>query len=68
MISVIVPVYNTAQYLERVIEALLVQDFPREEFELIFVDNDSEDNSRAILGHHPQIRVFDETRIGRHTN
>lgn len=64
MISVIVPVYNTARYLERVIEALLAQDFPREEFELIFVDNGSEDNSRAILERHPQIRVFNETERG----
>jgi len=64
MISVIVPVYNTAQYLERVIEALLAQDFPRDEFELIFVDNGSEDNSRAILERYPQIRVFVETERG----
>lgn len=64
MISVIVPVYNTGQYLETVIEALLAQDFPREEFELIFVDNGSEDDSRAILERHSQIRVFRESERG----
>ena len=64
MISVIVPVYNAGQYLERVIAALLSQDYPREAFELIFVDNGSDDNSLAILERQPQIRVFGVSERG----
>ena len=64
MISVIVPVYNTAAYLERVIEALKAQDFPRNGYELIFVDNGSSDGSAAILRRHPEIRAFQEPERG----
>lgn len=64
MISVIVPVYNTAAYLERVIGALQAQDFPRDGYELIFVDNGSRDDSAAILRCHPEIRVFQEPERG----
>lgn len=64
MISVIVPVYNTAQYLERVFAALLKQDYPQDAYELIFVDNGSSDNSIAILERFPQIRLFREPERG----
>lgn len=64
MISVILPVYNTAQYLERVIAALLAQDYPQDAYELIFVDNGSSDNSIAILERFPQIRLFSESERG----
>ncbi len=64
MISVIVPVYNTGRYLDRVIAALLTQDYSRGEFELIFVDNGSEDDSRSILERQSQIRVFYESGRG----
>ena len=58
MISVIVPVYNTAQYLEQVINALLNQEYQHSEFELIFVDNSSTDHSLSILKRYPEIQVF----------
>jgi glycosyltransferase involved in cell wall biosynthesis len=64
MISVIVPVYNTAAYLERVIGALEAQDFPKDGYELIFVDNGSSDGSADILQRHPEIRVLQELERG----
>jgi glycosyltransferase involved in cell wall biosynthesis len=64
VISVIVPVYNTAPYLERVVAALLAQDFPREQYELIFVDNGSNDGSPDILARHPEIKLLRELERG----
>jgi glycosyltransferase involved in cell wall biosynthesis len=64
MISVIVPVYNAGRYLERVMAALLSQDYPSEAFELIFVDNGSTDNSRSILDREPRIRVLSVAERG----
>ena len=41
MISVIVPVYNTREYLERCVNSLLAQTFS--ELEIILVDDGSTD-------------------------
>ena len=46
-ISVIVPVYNSEEYLYRCIESILKQTY--EAFELIIVDDGSSDNSWKIL-------------------
>lgn len=45
-ISVIVPVYNAAPYLERCINSILSQTFT--DLELILIDDGAEDNSGAI--------------------
>ena len=62
-ISIIVPVYNTSKYIDRCMKALLGQDYPREHFEIIAVDNGSSDDSRRRLGRYPVI-VIDEPRRG----
>ncbi len=46
-ISVIIPVYNTAQYLTQCLESVLAQTFT--DFEVIAVDDGSQDNSWEIL-------------------
>lgn len=46
MISVIVPVYNTEKYVEECIKSVLAQTYS--DFELILIDDGSEDNSREI--------------------
>ncbi len=46
LVSVIVPVYNTEQYLQRCIDSILAQTF--KDFELILVDDGSPDNCGAI--------------------
>ena len=63
-ISVIVPVYNNAHYLARVVQALLQQDYPRERYELIFVDNSSTDNSLEVLHQYPELSVYSEAEPG----
>lgn len=45
-LSIIVPVYNTAEYLVQCIESILSQEY--ENFELILVDDGSTDNSLVI--------------------
>jgi glycosyltransferase involved in cell wall biosynthesis len=63
-ISVILPVYNTAPYLQRVIDALRRQDYPSDRYELIFVDNGSTDGSLELLRDQPDLRVLTEARRG----
>ena len=46
MISIVVPVYNAEKYLKKSIESILNQTYPA--WEMILVDNGSEDNSFRI--------------------
>lgn len=60
LISVIVPVYNVAEFLPRTINSILAQTYKN--FELILVDDGSPDNSGKICdnygGKDNRIRVF----------
>ncbi|KGF09402.1 hypothetical protein HMPREF1635_03025 [Clostridiales bacterium S5-A14a] len=45
-LSVIIPVYNIEEYIERCVESVLAQDYPN--FEVILVDDGSQDNSGKL--------------------
>lgn len=47
LISICVPVYNVAPYIERCVRSLMEQDYPNLEY--VFVDDCSTDNSMEIL-------------------
>lgn len=51
-VSIIVPVYNTEQYLSRCIDSILAQTF--DDFELILVNDGSTDNSGKICEEYAQ--------------
>ena len=48
-ISVIVPVFNSGKWIERLIESVLAQNIGQETFEFILVNDKSTDNSIDIL-------------------
>jgi len=48
-LSVIVPMYNVEPYVERCIRSLEDQDIPRNEYEVICINDGSPDNSREIV-------------------
>ena len=47
MVSVVLPTYNRADYLERSIDSLLAQTY--QHWELIVVDDGSEDQTHAVV-------------------
>lgn len=48
-ISVVMPVYNEEKYIENCIESLLLQDYPKNLMEWIFVDGMSSDKTRQLI-------------------
>lgn len=55
-ISVIVPVYNLENYLDETIKSIVNQTF--DDYEVIFVDDGSNDNSIKIIEKYPQITLY----------
>jgi glycosyltransferase involved in cell wall biosynthesis len=49
LVSVIMPVYNEEKYIENCIESLLLQDYPADAMEWIFVDGCSTDNTCELI-------------------
>ena len=50
MLSIICPIYNEAKYIEGCIQSILLQDYPKEHLEVLFVDGMSQDGTRDIVG------------------
>ena len=48
-ISVVIPVYNNEKAIRKTLSALINQDYPREKFEIIVVDNGSTDGSIEVV-------------------
>ncbi len=67
LISVIIPFYNERLYIERCIHSLLEQDFDNNEYELIFIDNGSDDNSAELVKKFPRIQLLYEGRKNPYT-
>jgi len=61
-ISVIVPVRNGESTVRKCIESLLCQDYPRYRYEIIIVDNGSNDRTSAIVRSFP-VRYLEEKKI-----
>ena len=62
-IGVVVPVYNAADEIERLLESLAALDYPEERLERIVVDNGSTDATPEVVARHPvRLVVESETR------
>lgn len=48
-LSIILPVYNVAKFIPDCINSLLCQDIPESDYEIIFVDDGSPDNSVEVI-------------------
>ena len=49
LISIIIPVYNASHYINRCIDSILRQAVCEDDYEIICIDDNSNDNSREII-------------------
>ena len=49
MLSIICPIYNEAKYIEGCIQSILLQDYPKQQLEVLFVDGMSKDGTRDVV-------------------
>ncbi|MBR1785710.1 MAG: glycosyltransferase family 2 protein [Paludibacteraceae bacterium] len=48
-LSIIIPTYNRADMISDTLESLVRQDFPKDDYEILVVDNASTDNTKTIV-------------------
>jgi len=62
--SVIVPAYNEEKHIANCLDALVRQDFPRDQYEIIMVNNNSTDSTKEIASRYARVRVIEELKQG----
>ena len=60
--SVIVPFLNEEKLIERCLNSLLLQEFDKQDYELIFIDNGSSDRSADIVRRYPVTLLHEPRR------
>ena len=50
MLSVIICTYNREKYIRPLLESLAANDLPKNEYEILLIDNNCTDNTRAVCG------------------
>ncbi len=63
-ISVIIPTYNSERTVAETLRSVLDSAFPKNQFEVIFVDDGSKDNTVKILKQTKNVRVFARKHAG----
>lgn len=67
-LSIIIPVYNTENYLERCLASCLDQDLPESDYEIVVLNDGSTDGSlqvaQRIASSHPCIRIVSQENGG----
>ncbi|MEG4318851.1 MULTISPECIES: amino acid adenylation domain-containing protein [unclassified Microcoleus] len=64
-VSVVIPSYNSAQFLPEAIESVLEQSYPH--FEVIVVDDGSTDETKEICDRYPTVKYFYQNNRGHAT-
>ena len=58
MSSVVCPIYHEEKYIETCIKSIVLQDYPKDDLEILFVDGMSNDTTRAIVVEYSKIYPY----------
>ena len=59
-VSIVVPAYNDENKIENCIDSLKRLDYPGDRYEIIVVDNNSRDNTAAVIKRHPVTYLLED--------
>ena len=48
-VTVAIPTYNRADFLRQTLEGITAQQFPRDHFEILVIDNNSKDHTKSVV-------------------
>ncbi|MDR8392615.1 glycosyltransferase [Aliifodinibius sp. S!AR15-10] len=60
-VSVVTPVFNAEDTIEAFLNAVTDQSYPREDYEVIVVDNGSTDNTMQLIEEFQEVRLLERT-------
>ena len=67
-VTVAIPTYNRADFLRQTLAGIVAQQFPRDHFEVLVIDNNSRDHTRAVVAEfaaaRPAPRYLHEAKQG----
>jgi len=63
-VSVIVPAYNAEKTIELCINSLLNQNYPKNKYEIIIIDDGSKDKTKNIIKNFKKIRLIERSHKG----
>lgn len=64
-ISILVPAYNEEKTIEKTINSLIKQNYPKDKFEIIVIDNNSTDKTLEIAKKYKNIIIISEKKPGK---
>jgi len=64
IISVVIPVFNSEQFVERCLQSLLSQTYAPGDYEVLVIDNGSTDASVAVVRRYSKVRLLTEAARG----
>ncbi|MDJ0898375.1 MAG: glycosyltransferase family A protein [Xenococcus sp. MO_188.B8] len=64
LVTVIIPVFNDSKRLKLCLKALQNQTYPKDAYEIIVVDNNSDENIEAVVSQFPQTTITSECKPG----
>jgi len=63
-VSVVIPVFNDTQRLEKCLEALEQQTYPKDCYEVVVIDNASTEDIRSLVARFPKAQYCYESKAG----
>ena len=62
--SIIIPAFNEEKTISQTLESVLGQNFPRHQYEIIVVNNNSTDKTAAMVKKFPAVKLIHEPKQG----